>query len=81
VFQETTATVTGGASCVLPTAGPGYSPDNGGVEASLRERRRHAYENPRPEVQALVPRDAGRILDLGCASGALGAALKERQGA
>jgi methionine biosynthesis protein MetW len=30
-------------------------------------------------VQALVPRDARRILDLGCASGALGAALKARQ--
>ena len=38
-----------------------------------------AYENPRPELQARVPRDARRILDLGCASGALGAALKARQ--
>lgn len=47
----------------------------------LRLRRAYAYENPRPEVQALVPRDARRILDLGCASGVLGAALKERQGA
>lgn len=39
---------------------------------------RAAYENPRPDVQALVPRDARRILDLGCSSGALGAALKAR---
>lgn len=39
----------------------------------------HAYENPRPELQARVPRDARRILDLGCASGALGAALRARQ--
>jgi len=38
-----------------------------------------AYENPRPELQAHVPREARRILDLGCASGALGAALKARQ--
>ncbi len=38
-----------------------------------------AYENPRPELQARVPRDARRVLDLGCASGALGAALKARQ--
>ncbi len=38
-----------------------------------------AYENPRTELQARVPRDARRILDLGCASGALGAALKARQ--
>jgi 2-polyprenyl-3-methyl-5-hydroxy-6-metoxy-1,4-benzoquinol methylase len=45
-----------------------------------RASRAHAYENPRPEVQALVPADARRILDLGCASGALGAALKARQG-
>lgn len=38
-----------------------------------------AYENPRPEIQARVPSSARRILDLGCASGALGAALKARQ--
>ncbi len=47
----------------------------------MRQRRRGAYENPRPEVQALVPTGARRILDLGCSSGALGAALKQRQGA
>lgn len=40
-----------------------------------------AYENAREEVQALVPADARRILDIGCSSGALGAALKARQGA
>ena len=44
-----------------------------------REARAHAYENARPEVAALVPHAARRILDLGCASGALGAALKARQ--
>ncbi len=38
-----------------------------------------AYENPRPELQARVPTSARRVLDLGCASGALGAALKTRQ--
>ncbi len=47
----------------------------------LRERRRAAYETARPEVQQLVPRDAKRILDLGCAAGALGTALKHRQAA
>jgi SAM-dependent methyltransferase len=47
--------------------------------AELRRRRAGAYENPRPEVQELVPRSARRILDLGCSSGALGAALKARQ--
>lgn len=48
-------------------------------EDQIRAARRFAYENPRPEVQALVPRDARRILDLGCCSGAVGAALKARQ--
>lgn len=47
----------------------------------LRAPRAHAYENSRPEVQALVPHSARRILDLGCSSGALGMALKHRQGA
>jgi methionine biosynthesis protein MetW len=37
-----------------------------------------AYEGERPEVQALVPTGARRVLDLGCASGALGAGLKRR---
>jgi methionine biosynthesis protein MetW len=49
------------------------------VDDPQRSRRAHAYENPRPEVAALVPRGARRILDLGCSSGALGAALKARQ--
>jgi 2-polyprenyl-3-methyl-5-hydroxy-6-metoxy-1,4-benzoquinol methylase len=39
------------------------------------------YETARPDVQAHVPLRARRILDLGCASGALGEALKRRQGA
>jgi methionine biosynthesis protein MetW len=47
--------------------------------APQRDLRSHAYENPRPEVQALVPAGARRVLDLGCSSGALGAALKARQ--
>jgi 2-polyprenyl-3-methyl-5-hydroxy-6-metoxy-1,4-benzoquinol methylase len=37
-----------------------------------------AYANPRPEVQALVPHGARRILDVGCSSGVLGAALRAR---
>jgi 2-polyprenyl-3-methyl-5-hydroxy-6-metoxy-1,4-benzoquinol methylase len=51
------------------------------ADTELRRRRAGAYENPRPEVQALVPATARRILDLGCSSGALGAALKARQAA
>lgn len=51
------------------------------AEGNQREIRRDAYESARPDVQELVPRNARRILDLGCASGALGAALKRRQAA
>jgi methionine biosynthesis protein MetW len=50
-------------------------------DPELHRRRAAAYENPRPEVQALVPASARRILDVGCSSGALGEALKARQGA
>jgi SAM-dependent methyltransferase len=35
-----------------------------------------AYTGARPDVQALVPPSARRVLDLGCATGALGAALR-----
>jgi len=34
------------------------------------------YDEPRPEVIGCVPRDALDIIDVGCASGALGRALK-----
>jgi methionine biosynthesis protein MetW len=51
------------------------------MSTALRSSRAFAYENPRPDVQALVPAGARRILDLGCSSGAVGAALKGRQGA
>lgn len=51
------------------------------MQPTLREMRQGGYETARPEVQAMVPRTARRILDLGCASGALGGALKQRQGA
>jgi SAM-dependent methyltransferase len=46
------------------------------TEPSLRDARAAAYENPRPEVTRLVPPGARRILDLGCASGAVGASLR-----
>lgn len=37
------------------------------------------YSHARPEVMALVPHEAERILDIGCGAGVLGAALKQRQ--
>ena len=41
-----------------------------------RSLRADAYGGDRPEVRALVPRGARRVLDVGCGAGALGAALK-----
>jgi SAM-dependent methyltransferase len=35
------------------------------------------YDDPRPDIQALILPAGRRFLDVGCASGALGAALKE----
>jgi len=51
------------------------------ADSALRDRRAWHYENPRPEVLALVPPSARRVLDVGCSSGALGEALKARQDA
>ncbi len=48
-------------------------------EAAQRERRAAGYESARADVQALVPPSARTILELGCAGGALGAAIKARQ--
>jgi 2-polyprenyl-3-methyl-5-hydroxy-6-metoxy-1,4-benzoquinol methylase len=47
-------------------------------DSTTRTEALAAYTGPRPEVQALVPGSARRVLDLGCATGALGAGLKER---
>jgi SAM-dependent methyltransferase len=45
----------------------------------LRAAKAGGYESSRPDVRALVPQAARRILDLGCSSGALGEALKQAQ--
>src|SRR4051794_11655735 len=44
-----------------------------------RAARAAAYERGRPEIYTHVPPSATRVLDLGCATGATGAALKRRQ--
>ena len=54
---------------------------SGAADEALRARRDHGYETARPDVQALVPTTSRRILELGCSTGALGAALKARNGA
>jgi methionine biosynthesis protein MetW len=48
------------------------------MQPDERAARAAAYETARPEIAALVPPGARRVLDLGCATGALAAALKAR---
>jgi GT2 family glycosyltransferase/tetratricopeptide (TPR) repeat protein/2-polyprenyl-3-methyl-5-hydroxy-6-metoxy-1,4-benzoquinol methylase len=49
--------------------------------ATADVRDQHYYEFARPELMALVPPTAQRVLDIGCGAGCLGAAIKERQNA
>lgn len=51
----------------------------GRTSDDLRAAREHGYETARPDVAAHVPRSATNILELGCSTGALGAAIKQRQ--
>lgn len=46
---------------------------------SMRAKTSGYFEHSRPEVLEVVPRDARRVLDIGCGSGRLGAELKRRQ--
>lgn len=46
-----------------------------------QNQKKQAYTTPRPDISAMVPLDAARILDVGCSNGALGRSLKQaRQG-
>ena len=49
------------------------------MRAGERAARAVAYERARPEILEHVPLTARRVLDLGCATGTTGRALKERQ--
>src|SRR5918998_325767 len=49
-----------------------------GMDADQRAARADAYESVRPEIVDLVPAGARRVLDLGCSTGWLAGALKER---
>ena len=48
------------------------------MDAEERSAREDAYESVRPEIVDLVPAGARRVLDLGCSTGWLAGALKER---
>jgi len=49
------------------------------MDRDQRAARAAAYESERAEIVALVPARARRVLDLGCSTGWLAAALKARQ--
>ena len=49
------------------------------VSAPVADRARSYFEHERPELLALVPREARDVLEIGCGAGRLGAALKARQ--
>jgi len=51
----------------------------GAMRPGERAARAAAYERARPEILDHVPHTARRVLDLGCATGTTGAALKQRQ--
>lgn len=47
--------------------------------APASPQRSAAYTTPRPDVVALVPAGARRILDVGCSNGALGRSLQQQE--
>jgi methionine biosynthesis protein MetW len=49
------------------------------MRSEERAARAAAYERARPEILTHIPHTARRVLDLGCATGTTGAALKARQ--
>jgi 2-polyprenyl-3-methyl-5-hydroxy-6-metoxy-1,4-benzoquinol methylase len=62
-----------------PPAAPPY-PDTRPAGGPPLGRRPFAYyERPRPDLLAAIPRDAAAILDVGCAAGWLGAALRRER--
>ena len=60
---------------------PPTQPEAAGVRDSATGAADGYFDHVRPELAELVPRDARRIVDFGCGRGALGAHLKQRQGA
>lgn len=73
------------ADPVAPAAAPAVGGGAGGDGVARTNPSRPARDlsyhgHARPELMALIPPTAGSVLDIGCGAGALGAALRERQG-
>ncbi len=62
----------------LPTP-PSAGPEVSHTQKSKASPDPFYFGYPRPEVVALVPQTARRVLDIGCGAGRLGEAIKQRQ--
>jgi 2-polyprenyl-3-methyl-5-hydroxy-6-metoxy-1,4-benzoquinol methylase len=62
----------------LPEQGGGQ-PAHGPLSAAVDRHELSYFEFARPELLALIPKSARRVLEIGCGTGRLGEALKRRQ--
>ncbi len=62
----------------MTTPSSRFSPDAATPKAEISVARRVAYTGVRSDIYELVPESALKVLDLGCADGSLGLALKEQ---
>jgi predicted TPR repeat methyltransferase len=62
------------------TAPEAPSQQSAAQQSATNRAEDHYYLYSRPEVRALVPKSAQRVLDIGCGAGALGAELKKDLG-
>jgi 2-polyprenyl-3-methyl-5-hydroxy-6-metoxy-1,4-benzoquinol methylase len=71
---------TGTRSPTPPANTASAAPEAPSQQSAADRAEDHYYLYSRPEVRALVPKSARRVLDIGCGAGALGAELKKDLG-